>query len=231
MTAITLNLLAEEQLAEQANARDPVKTTTAIGTTLLMISVLCGSLLWMEAGQKRTEATLLQSRWDNLNALQTTGAGTDFKSAKSYADDLVSLSRSRTLYAHQLALIKDLVPDSVQLDRINLALNTEVREGGETVGGDTAASTGKDKAKPTRTAKPRNVESLRLQLDGKAVSSHPEMEVDKFLQSLRTDPEFSAQVEQIQLRSIARSPVSGDSASVSLPSATFVIECQYKEQK
>ena len=231
MTAITLNLLAEEQLAEQASARDPVKSAAAIGATLLMLSALCGSLLWVVAGQRRTEVNLLKVRWDNVGAQQATSAGTDFKSTKSYADDLVALSRARTLYARQLALIKDLVPDSVQLSRINLALNTEVHEGAGAAGGDALASAGNDKDKPVKTARPRSIERLRLQLDGKAVSSHPEMEVDKFLQALRTDPNFSAQVEQIQLRSIARSPVSSDSASVNLPSANFVIECQYKELK
>ena len=164
MTAITLNLLAEEQLAEQASARDPVKSAAAIGATLLMLSALCGSLLWVVAGQRRTEVNLLKVRWDNVGAQQATSAGTDFKSTKSYADDLVALSRARTLYARQLALIKDLVPDSVQLSRINLALNTEVHEGAGTAGGDALASAGNDKDKPVRTARPRSIERLRLQL-------------------------------------------------------------------
>ncbi|PYI86251.1 MAG: hypothetical protein DME26_09405 [Verrucomicrobia bacterium] len=225
MTAITLNLLAEEQLAEQANARDPVKTTIAIGASVLMLMVLCGSLLSVAAAQKRTDANVLQARWDALVAAQATTAGADFKALKSYADELATLNRSRALYAYQLALIKDLVPDSVQLGRINLTLNVEVREVGGAAGGDAG------KEKPSKAPKSKTIEHLSLQLDGKALSSRPELEVDKFLQVLRANPDFSGQVEQIQLRSIARSPVTADSTGLNVPSASFVIDCQYKEQK
>jgi hypothetical protein len=225
VTAITLNLLAEEQLAEEASARDPVKTAIAIGASLLMLAALCGSLLWVAAAQKRTEANVLQARLDSLAAALTTSAVADFKSLKSYADDFVALNRSRALYAGQLALIKDLVPDSIQLSRINLALNVEVREAGGAAGGDAG------KEKPTKAQKPKTIEHLSLQLDGKAVSPRPELEVDKFLQELRASPDFGAQIEQIQLRSIARSPVTADSTGINVPSASFVIDCQYKEQK
>jgi hypothetical protein len=238
VTAITLNLLAEEQLAEQANARDPVKTTIAIGTTLLMLAVLCGSLLWVAAGQKATQANLLQARRDGLVAAQTTSTGADFRSIKSCADDLVALNRSRALFASQLALIKNLVPDTIQLNHINLALNIEVLEAAgaadPTDSADKTASdteSGSDKKKAPRVAKPKNVQHLSLQLDGRAVSSRPELEVDKFLQTLRADPDFSAQVERIQLRSIARSPTTADSAGGNVPSASFVIDCQYRDQK
>ena len=229
MTAITLNLLAEEQMAAQANARDPVKTAIAIGTTLLMLTVLAGALLGVVAGQKTTEAKLLQSRWDSLVAAQATSTASGFKSIKLCADDLLALNHSRALYARQMALIKNLVPDTVQLNHINLTLNTEVQEGASAANGDTEPTTGKKEA--PKAARPKNVQRLSLQLDGRAVSSRPELEVDKFLQTLRADPDFSAQVEQIQLRSIAKSVVTDGSSGGNVPSASFVIACQYREQK
>jgi hypothetical protein len=229
VTAITLNLLAEEQLAEQANAHDPVKTAIAIGTTLVMLAVVVGSLLGVVAGQKATEAKLLQSRWDGLVTAQATGAAAGFKSIKTCADDLLALNHSRALYARQMALIKNLVPDTVQLNHIKLNLNVEVQGGDSAANNDAVPTTGEKEA--PRPAKPRNVQRLSLQLDGRAVSSRPELEVDKFLQTLRADPDFSAQVEQIQLRSIARSVISDGSAGGSVPSASFVIDCQYREQK
>ena len=229
MTAITLNLLAEEQLAEQANARDPVKTAIAIGTTLLMLAGLSGSLLSIAAGRKATEANLLQARRDGLLAAQAPKQGGDFRSIKSYADDFVALNHSRVLYARQMALIKNLVPDTIQLNHINLTLSIQLQENASAADPDTTSAT--DAKKAARATKPKNVQHLTLQLDGQAVATRPELEVDKFLQTLRADPDFNAQVEQIQLRSIARSVATGDSAGGDVPSASFVIECQYKGQK
>ena len=74
MTAITLNLLAEEQLAELANARDPVKGAVAIGVGLLMVTVLTGSALYVGASQKKADANLLKARYDALVVAETAGA-------------------------------------------------------------------------------------------------------------------------------------------------------------
>lgn len=226
MTAITLNLLAEEQLAEQANARDPLKTAVAICASILTLVVMGGSVLYAVAGHKKTEANLLQAHWDSLVAAEAGGGTADFRSVKSMADDIVAINHSRPLYAHQLALIKDLLPDSVQLTRITFTLALEVRDAGNA---DTAGSTDADKDKPRRVAVAKALPHLNLQLEGKATSNRPELEVDKFIQTLRSDAAFNERVKQIQLRSIARPPAfNGSDASAPL-CAQFVIECQYKE--
>jgi hypothetical protein len=42
---ITLNLLAEEQLAQEARARDPVKLFVVVGLGILTIAVALGGML------------------------------------------------------------------------------------------------------------------------------------------------------------------------------------------
>lgn len=230
MTAITLNLLAEEQLAELANARDPVKVAAAIGVSLLMISVLIGSALYVVASQKKADANLLQARYDELVAAETAGATAQFKTTKSLADDVVAINRSRPLFAPQLALLKDLVPDSIQLARIGFSVSIESKDAG---GGSDEASgaDAKGKDKSARTPKPKNVEHVSLQLDGRAVSGRPEIEVDNFLQTLRSNAAFTERVQRVQLRSIARASMSSDAAAANVPAAQFVIECQYRDQR
>jgi len=216
VTAITLNLLAEEQLAQQANARDPVKTTLAICTGLLMLVVASGSILYIIAGQRQTKAALLEARYNALAAGQSANGGQDFKSLKSFADDLVAINRLRPTYARQMALLKDLVPDSVQLRHVGFTMAVQARDAG------TEDDSGK------RLSAPKNVAHLTLMFDGTALSSRPEIEVDSFLDKMRANPDFNSLVKQIQLRSISRSgDTPGDVATV--PTAQFVIECQYKE--
>ena len=104
MTAITLNLLAEEQLAERAEARDPFKLALAIGLGLFTLTVVAGMAIARQADKQRAEADGLQTRLDSLTATQPTGTGGDTKSLKSLADDILTINQSRQLYARHLAI-------------------------------------------------------------------------------------------------------------------------------
>jgi len=226
VTAICLNLLAEQQLAQQAHARDPLKTVTAICAALLTIVVGTGSVIYVIAGQKRIEAALLRAHYESLSSTETSDSAAEFKSYKSFADDIVAINHMRPLYAGQLALIKDLVPDSIQLARMDFRMTVEASDpatASQSAGGDDGVP-----AQPKHHAAPKNSSHLLLQLEGKAVSRRPEIEVDNFLEKLRTDVNMKERIKQVQLRSIARSSSSSPD-DTSLPSAVFVIECQYKE--
>lgn len=228
MTAITLNLLAEEQSAEQAQARDPYRITLSVGISVVVLTAIAGALVTQIAHRKKTELAALQAKWDSLSSNQGASSSGDTKSLKSVADDLIAINRSRTLYAQQLALIKDLVPASIQLVRMNFLLSVVASDGGTPT--DAPVAGGAEAPKATR-HKPKSTEHLTLQLDGKAISSRPEIEVDQFIKMLRANPVFSSQVTDIKLRSIARAAVAADVATATLPSASFVIECQYKERR
>lgn len=226
MTAITLNLLAEEQLAHEASAHDPVKTAIAVGATAISCAALAGSLLWVVASQKSTEAGLLQEQWQSAVSAFESQEGKSFKAISALADDILAMNRSRMLCAPQLAVVKDLVPDSIQLTRLGFSLITQRQEAAPSGAGEEA---GGEESK--RAARPKTIELAVLQLEGRAVSARPEIEVDGYIQALRASKVFSEQVDQIQLRSIARAPVAGEGVAGELPGAQFVIECQYKERK
>jgi len=229
MTAITLNLLAEEQLAEQAQARDPYRITLSVGISVVVLIATAGALVTHAAHNKQAELAVLQLERDNLSANESGPASGDTKSLKSVADDLIAINRGRTLYAQQLALIKDLVPASVQLVRMNFLLTMERSDAGKPT--DAPAEGGAGTTKAATRYRPKSTEHLTLQLDGKAISSRPEIEVDQFIKTLRANPVFSSQVKDIKLRSIARSAMAADPTAATLPSASFVIECQYREHR
>jgi hypothetical protein len=217
MTAITLNLLAEEQQAQVARARDPLKILVAVGLGVLSLLVACGSTLSVIRGQKSTELQSLEVRWKQMSVSDKEAA---FQKTRSLADEIVALNHSRILMAPQLALVKDLIPTTVQLTHLNLTLAVETI---------TTESHG-DENNAKRAAHPKSIERLVLRLDGEASSSRPELEVDQFLQTLRNDARFSEVVEDIQLRSISRGFRDTDKPGQSMPTASFTIECQYKEK-
>jgi hypothetical protein len=118
-----------------------------------------------------------------------------------------------------LALVKDLIPPSIKLSQLGFALSVEASnsDGGGEEGGAKRGS----RQKPS--------ERLVLRMEGVASSSQPELEVDRFLKTLRTDARFGAVVEDIQLRSISRTGKESNRAERSLAAAGFVIECWYRE--
>jgi hypothetical protein len=215
MTAITLNLLAEEQRAQEARARDPIKLFVAIGLTALTVVVGVGATLSAMLMQKRSELQGLQAEWNSLN-----NGGADegeFQQASTLAEDIIALNHSRILFAPQLALVKDIIPASIQLSSINFVLSKEASGASE---GDTGGK---------HAAHRKNAERLVLRLEGVASSSRPELEVDQFITTLRADRRFSAAVEDIQLRSISRVSQGSDKTGGAPSAASFVIECWYKD--
>jgi len=218
MIAITLNLLAEEQQAQEARARDPVKLFTAVGLSVLTVAVAWGGTLSALLMQKRSELQGLEVRWNNMN---TVGAEEgEFQRLNSFAEEMITENHSRILIAPQLALVKDLIPPSIQLGQLGLAVSLETS--GADGGGDENADTKRKKH-------PKQSQQLVLRMEGTASSSQPELEVDRFLKSLRTDARFGPLIEDIQLRSISRTSKEADKAEHGVAAASFVIECWYKE--
>jgi len=217
MTAITLNLLAEEQQAQEARARDPIKVFTAIGLSVLTVAVAWGGTLSAILMQRRSELQGLEARWNKMNSVGA--AEGEFQKLNTFAEETLAENHSRILIAPQLALVKDLILPSIQLRQLGFAVSVET-SGANGGGGET--TDGKHAKHEKRT------EQLVLRLEGTASSSQPELEVDRFLKALRSDKRFGPLVEDIQLRSISRTGREGDKAEHAQPAANFVIECWYK---
>lgn len=218
MTAITLNLLAEEQLAQQERSRDPFKVALAVAIGVVALSVVAGMAITMAAETRGGKVTTLDGQ---LRTVQTPALLAEEAAVAQWrknAEQILAVNQNRYLYAPQLALVKDLVPANVQLNRLQYSVATQVLE----APADPASQ---------RPARPKVVERLTLRLDGKACSARPELDVDEFIKILRGQSAFSANIEQIQLRSIARGPVTADAKVADLPTAFFVIECTYQERQ
>jgi hypothetical protein len=219
MIAITINLLAEEQQAQVERARDPIKLFIAVGLSVLTMAVALGGTLSAVLGQRRAELQGLEARLKKMNDVGQ-GEG-DYQQESAYAAEIIAVNHSRVVVAPQLAMVKDFLPTSIQLSHIKFALAKE------TTGGNGGGEEGTEGKHPAR---PKETQHLVLELEGVASSKRPELEVDQFLDSLRNDPRFGAQLEDIQLRSIGRTTSDSDKAGSALPAVNFVIECWYKEQ-
>ena len=224
MNPIIINLLAREEQAEQARARDPVKVLIVISTLLLAIVVGIGGVLFGLALHSGVDLKGLEHRRTELEKQQTSGNIGAFLALKQWSGDLLEINQARRLFAPQLALIKDLVPDCIQLSRLTLATTAVVRA----PTGPTPEGMDDVKAKIASRAPPAS-QVVVLQLEGKVISPHPEDAMASFRRDLETNGTFGAQIQQVKLRSYMRvsSPTERGGSVV----GQFVLECQYKEQK
>lgn len=228
MTAITLNLLAEEQIAQEAKGRDPIKIAVAIGVFAVTITFATGTVVGMLAVQSKAQATSLDARWTALGGNNEAGMDKEFQAVKTLAEDLVAVNRGHTMFAPQLALIKDVVPETILLTQLSFTVITETQPGAAPA--PVEATDKASDAKPKRPVPPKNTEYVKLHIEGKLLSSRPEIEVDSFIKTLRTHPVLGSQFKTVQLRSIARPQGGLDKNTGIAPTGVFVIECEYKEQ-
>jgi len=219
---IIINLLVEEEQAERARGRDPVKLLIVIGTGLLAVVLAVGGVLSGLARRSGAALNNLEQQWQELAKLQTSGSVGTYRVLNQWTDDLLAINQSRRLCAPQLALIKDLVPDFMQLTRLSLVTTAVTRP----PTGPPAEAAGVGKTQITQ-GPPPAAQLLTLQLEGKVVSVRPEEAVAIFRQNLETNATFGAQIHQVQLRSYGR--ISGPTERGGSIVGQFVIECQYKE--
>lgn len=219
---IIINLLAEEEQAEQARARDPVKVLIAISTGLLAVTVAVGGVLAGVVLHNEVEMKNLERQWQKLETQQTSRNVGDYQSLKQLADDLIEINQSRRLCAPQLALIKDIIPDYIQLIRLSLVTTTVAH--GPT--GPPPEDASELKTKIAQRSAPAT-QLVTLQLEGKVVSARPEEDVANFRHNLASTAKFSEQINEVQLRSYGR--LAGPAEHGGSAIGQFVIECQYKE--
>ena len=220
MRLIYINLLAEVEQAEQARARDPIKLLIAISVWLLAAVVAVGGILSGLALRSNAELKDMEHQWQEYTKQEVNSNVVTYRALKQWADDILEINHSRRLCAPQLALIKDLVPNYIQLLRLSL-VTTDIPPSAPP-----PLDSEGDKTK-TMHHTPIPVQLVILQLEGKVISVRPEEDVAKFRRILETDPKFSAQIRQVQLRSYGRiaSPAERGGAAT----GQFVIDCQYKE--
>lgn len=223
MRPIIINLLAEEELAEQARARDPIKLAIAISTTVLALVVAIGGIFSGLAMRSRLTVKIAESQLHELEKQQTSGIVGAYLALKQWTDDLLEINQTRRLNAPQLALLKDIIPDYIQVLRLNLSTVSVARAPAAppTEGMDDV------KAKIAARAAPAT-QTVILVIEGKIISLRPEDDLANFRRILETDPMFGPQIQQVKLRSYGR--ISGATERGAMVTGQFVLECQFKEQ-
>jgi hypothetical protein len=115
--AIRINLLAEQQLAEEMRRRDPVKRTLWLAGFAVAVVLIWSLGIWLKCWAAESEAATLDMRWHSLEA--TNGNVTTnlirIRTITQKLDALDNLATNRMLWGSVLDALQFSTVDNIQL--------------------------------------------------------------------------------------------------------------------
>ncbi|MCF7762579.1 MAG: hypothetical protein K9N62_02790 [Verrucomicrobia bacterium] len=114
---IRINLLAEQQAAEEARRRDPVKRSAWCGGAAVVLVLLWCVVMQLKVGGARSEYAALDLKWKGMesNLLQSSNALMRLVDVSSRLDSLQSHSTNRFLWANVLNALQHTVDPQVRV--------------------------------------------------------------------------------------------------------------------
>lgn len=219
---IRLNLLAEQQAAEELRRRDPVKRAVWVAGTCLGILILYAVILQLELMKASFDASRFEARYKNLES-DSGAVITNLNrtaEAQRRMDSLERLSTNRFLWANVLNALQYSVVEDVAFVRLRGDQNFTFADG---IKPSTNAAGIVSRGKP-----PTSREKVTLAIDAKDYSGKPGDQIFKFKEAIDSLPFFKTNLQKSELT--GRSPVQTEPNNPNRPYVQFTLECLYHEQ-
>jgi hypothetical protein len=219
---IRINLLAEQQAAEELRRRDPVKRATwAAGFALALLLVWAGFLQVRLMGAMReverygAEVKALEKEYNQVAVnLNTTAA------AKQKIAALQSLATNHFLWGPALNALQYAWVEDVQTIRLRTEQTYTQTEGIKPSTNAGVVLSGK-----AATARERVI----LSIEAKDSSSKPGDQILKFQEKINNEPYFKTNLQKSELT--GRTPIQTEPSNPSRPFVLFTVECQFTEKR
>jgi len=221
---IRLNLLAEQQAAEELRRRDPVKRATWVSGFLVGIMVFWSGYLQFKLMAAVRDVRRYEADWKRLEPAYnkvTTNLNKVAEAERKWAA-LQSFATNRFLWATPLNAMQYVMvaAEDIQVTRLKTEQTYVIT----------------DAVKPTTNAMSLNVshgkpatsrEKVLLTIEARDSSKSPGDKIFKFQQAITNYPYFKTNLQKVEL--VQQSPrQEGDATS--RPFVTFTLECQFPEK-
>jgi hypothetical protein len=221
---IRINLLAEQQAAEELRRRDPVKRATwAAGFVVAVLLVWSGYLQFRLMAAMR-EVNRYEADWKKIEP--------DYKKVSENLEKLAeaerrwaalqALATNRFLWAPPLNALQYVMlnVDGVQVTRLKTDQTYTITEA-------VKPSTNANTLIVTRGKPGTSREKVVMTIDAKDSSKRPGDQVFKFQDAINSFPYFKTNLQKVELT--GRSPQQ-EGLPEGRPFVTFTIECQFPEK-
>ncbi|HOW64987.1 MAG TPA: hypothetical protein P5186_08595 [Candidatus Paceibacterota bacterium] len=217
--AIVINLLAEQQLAEEMRLRDPARRTL-IGAGYVVAAVLVGCLfLWLKNWVAAEELMGLEMRWQSLQN-DNKQVMDNLKQASQLEQQLAALdglSTNRFLWAPVLNALQYCLVDGIEVSRIRT-------KQAFTVVKKTA------KSKDTKAPAATSTESIVLTIEARDFGGQGGGKFDQFQKSIATQPFFQPLLDDSGVKLVQLSPPVADQENTNRNHVVFTVESQFKSR-
>ena len=174
---IHINLLAEDQVAEDLRRRDPVKRAIYAGSFLVVLALVWSSSLQLEVVIDKSELNKVQAQiqqhtneWQGVLDNQKR-----ISDARNRLAALQKLNKARFLQGNFLNALQKLNYEGVQLASVKVK---------QTYFGDSAPHAETEKGRPAPARNSTATEKIILSIDARDVSVSPGDQVNKFKESV-----------------------------------------------
>jgi hypothetical protein len=218
---IRLNLLAEQQAAEELRRRDPVKRATWIAGTAVGVLVVWGGYLQIRLLAEMREVRHYEKAWKALEKDYKIVSANIDRTAEAVQKRaaLVSLATNRFLWAPMLNALQYTWVDDVQIVHLKTDQSFTLTEG---IKPSTNSAGIMSRGKP-----PTSREKILLTIEAKDYSVKSGNQIFKFQEKLNAESYFKTNLQKIELSN--RSQPQTDPANLNRPFVQFTLECRYPE--
>jgi len=221
---IRLNLLAEQQAAEDLRRRDPVKRAIWVAGLIVGVMVIWSGRLQIKLMGAMSEVNRYESEWKKLES--------DFKKVSANMEAvaeaerkwaaLQALATNRFLWAAPLNALQYVIAkvDDVQVLRLNTEQTYAITEG---VKPSTNSLGAVSRGRP-----PTSRERIVLTIDAKDSSKRPGDQIFKLQGAINDYPQFKTNLQKAEL--MIKSSEQADLHNPARRFVTFTLECRYAEK-
>ena len=221
---IRINLLAEQQAAEDLRRRDPVKRATWVASLLVGVMAVWSGYLQVKLMAAMSEVNRYESQWKRLEPdyKKVTANFDKAKEAEGKWAALQSLATNRFLWATPLNALQYVIAkvDDVQVLRLKTDQTYTITEG---IKPSTNADGTLSRGRPATSR-----EKIVLTVDAKDSSKRPGDQIFKLQGAINNDPYFKTNLQKTELTLV--SPEQADPNNPGRRFVTFTLECQYTEK-
>jgi len=219
--AIRLNLLAEQQYAEELRRRDPVKRSFWVAGFVVALMLLYSLNLWLQSWTAGEQSRRLDNQWRSLETNNIQVLTNQFKTREiqQKLDVLHQLATNRFLWGTALNTLQDAAVDTIQITRMTTR--------------QTYVATAEEKPKaPNLKGKPATaIERIKMIIEAKDYGPPSGEKIEEFKKNLRSHEYFKPFLtNENSIRLTARAEFAGDLTNRARPFVQFTLECELPER-
>jgi hypothetical protein len=222
---IRINLLAEDQAAQEMRRQDPVKRAIGLAAFLIALFLMWSGWLQVKLGYAAHEQAKYEGQWAKLEKHFTTVTENLQKTAEieSKLSALHQLETNRFLWGMPLSALQHVMIGNIQVTRIktsqSYALTEEVKPKTS------------DDGKTTPGKPPTSTEKILLTITAKDLGSPPGLQVNPFKESIAALPYFKDHLKRVDgVHLTELSPPQTDAAEPGKPFVLLTLDCIYPEK-